>query len=349
MLIPPLNNNIADLIDQSHEKRDNKPRPHMGVSMIGHTCDRWLWLSFRWAVQPDFPGRILRLFRRGHMEEAQIVSDLRAIGMDIRHQSAAQEGVDFGSHVSGSIDAIIEAGVPEAPTKTHIAEFKTHSLKSFNDLEKNGVEKSKPIHYAQMQAYMLGKKIDRALYYAVCKDDDRIYTERVRLDKDFAEKLVARAQRIALADRMPEPISTDPSWYVCKFCDAYSFCHETKITKHVNCRTCAHSTAKADSTWRCEKHDADGIPVDFQRAGCESHVLHPDLVPWQQKDSFDEWIGIYVIDGVDVWNGTPSAYVFTSEEILKYRDLIKDPPIGLMKIRKAFPGATITDVRDATS
>lgn len=355
MEIPQPENSISALIDQCHEKRENKPRPHMGVSMIGHSCDRWLWLSFRWAVQPEFPGRILRLFRRGHMEEVQIVSDLRAIGIDVRNQSAKQASVDFGSHVSGSIDAIIDGGVPEAPTKTHIAEFKTHSLKSFNDLEKNGVEKSKPIHYAQMQAYMLGSRIDRALYYAVCKDDDRIYTERVKLDKPFAEKLVERAKRIALSDRMPEPISSDPSWYVCKFCDAHSFCHETKLTKHVNCRTCAHSTAKEDSTWRCERHDSDGIPVEFQRVGCDDHVLHPDLVPWTQKESFDEWIGIYVIDGVDVWNGQhisggkKSDAVFTSREILEHLHIVKNPPDVLLKVKEAFPGAKIVRSSDAAS
>jgi len=266
-------------------------------------------------VQPKFPGRILRLFRRGQLEEATIVSDLRAIGMDVR-TSRQQERVDFGAHVSGSIDAIIEYGVPDAPRTRHVAEFKTHSKKSFDDLEKNGVEKSKPEHFVQMQLYMHGTKIDRALYVAVCKDDDRIYTERLRYDQEVAEKYIARGRRIALSDRMPEPISTDPSWYQCKFCDAHKFCHETKTTENVNCRTCAHSTAKENSTWRCERHDGDDIPVEFQRAGCESHVLHPDLVPWQRKDGLDEWTAVYVIEGRDVANGEGDAHVYTSREIL---------------------------------
>jgi hypothetical protein len=163
---------------------------------------------------------------------------------------------------------------------------------------------------------MHGTKIDRALYVAVCKDDDRIYTERLRYDQEVAEKYIARGRRIALSDRMPEPISTDPSWYQCKFCDAHKFCHETKTTEHVNCRTCAHSTTKENSTWRCERHNGDDIPVEFQRAGCESHVLHPDLVPWQRKDGLDEWTAVYVIEGQDVANGEGDAHVYTSREIL---------------------------------
>lgn len=335
MKIPEANHSIQVLIDKHHESQAEPPRPHMGCSQLGHPCDRWLWLSFRWAVQPQFPGRILRLFRRGQNEEPTIVSDLRAIGMDVR-TSKQQARVDFGAHVSGSIDAIIESGVPEAPKKRHVAEFKTHSSKSFADLEKNGVEKSKPEHFVQMQLYMHGTEIDRALYVAVCKDDDRIYTERVRYDKEMAEKFIRRGHYLATSDRMPPPISTDPSWYQCKFCDAHEFCHETKTTKHVNCRTCAHSTAKEDSTWRCERHEADGIPVEFQRQACDSHVLHPDLVPWERKDGLDQWTAVYVIEGRDVANGEGDAHVYTSKEILANPKMCSLGDEYVEKLRETF-------------
>ena len=187
MKLPEPNHSIQALIDRHHESQAEHPRPHMGASQIGHPCDRWLWLSFRWAVQPQFPGRILRVFRRGRNEEETIVSDLRAIGLDVR---GAQKRVDFGSHVSGSLDGIIESGVPGS-TKRHVAEFKTHSRKSFDDLDKHGVEKSKPEHWVQMQAYMHGTGIERALYVAVCKDDDRIYTERIKYDKPPRRPLLA--------------------------------------------------------------------------------------------------------------------------------------------------------------
>ncbi len=313
--IPEAAHSIAALIDKAHEAIAEVPRPHMGASTLGHVCDRWLWLSFRWAVQPSFPGRILRLFRRGREEEANIISDLRAIGMDVR-SVASQHRVDFGSHVSGSLDAIIDSGVPGAPKTKHVAEFKTHSKKSFDDLEKHGVEKSKPEHFVQMQVYMAGTGIDRALYLAVCKDDDRIHTERVRYDKDVAGKAIARGQRIALSDRMPEPISADPSYFRCKFCDAHEFCHQSKTTKHVNCRTCAMATPMPDSTWHCAKWDAE-IPLDSQRTGCDGHVLHPDLVPWQRKDGPDEFTAVYEIDGVNVANGDPAQEgVWGSKELL---------------------------------
>lgn len=339
MQIPESDHSISAMIDKYHEGKGEAPRPHLGASLLGHACDRWLWLSFRWAVQPKFPGRILRLFRRGQNEEATIISDLRAIGVDVRRVSA-QHKVDFGSHVSGSLDAIIDKGVPEAPKAKHVAEFKTHSKKSFDALVKDGVEKSKPEHYVQMQVYMHGTQIDRALYVAVCKDDDRIYTERLPYVKETAEKYIRRGHYIALSDRMPPPISTDASWYQCKFCDAHKFCHEDKKTQYANCRTCAHATPLSDSTWHCARWD-DVIPVDAQHLGCEDHVLHPDLVPWQRKAGPNEWTAIYMINGKEVANGAPANGVYSSREILANPSECADPSDQIAKLREEFNGRIV--------
>lgn len=331
--IPKRLNDIGDLIDKAHESLTEKPRGHLGCSFLGHHCDRWIWLSFRWAVREQFPGRILRLFRRGHLAEAQIIDDLKMIGIKI---GGDQTRVNFGHHVSGSVDGIIESGVPQAPKKRHVAEFKTHSLKSFKSLLKDGVEKSKPMHYAQMQLYMYGLGIDRALYVAVCKDDDTYYFERVKLDEDTAKKLVDRGRRLALEERLPPPISTDPSWYQCKFCPAHNFCHESNLTKQVNCRTCAHSTPKSDSTFYCERWQ-DAIPYDAQLTGCESHVLHPDLVPWKLvEDQSTESVAVYDIDGVLIKNGEGH---FASSEIVAGGAMCADPAI--QSLREEFDGKIV--------
>lgn len=313
MKIPEAEYSIQNLIDKVHERSQEGPRGHMGCSMLGHPCDRWLWLSFRMAVIEKFPGRILRLFRRGQDEEAKVVSDLRAIGLSVQKTGVNQSRVDFGCHVSGSIDGIIEHGVPEAPKSKHILEIKTHGKKSFDDLVKNGVEKSKPQHFVQMQMYMAGMKIDRALYVAVCKDDDRIHTERVKLDKAVAQKAIDRGHRLAKEDRMPPPLSTDPTWFECRFCAAHEFCHKTQLTKEVNCRTCTNSTAREDSTWHCEQYD---VTLDFenQKVGCEAHVLHPDLVPWPHK--VVENVVTWITPEGDIKNGQSSFDTFESTEIV---------------------------------
>lgn len=293
---------VVTLIDNAVRNQDRagrKPRPHLGASMLGHECDRWLWLSFRWAVEDNHEGRLLRLFRRGQREEEVMLADLELAGLTIVDTQVA---VSLGGHVAGTIDAIV-TGVPEAPEKPHVAEFKTHNARSFANLLKEGVEKAKPMHYVQMQVYMHATGLDRALYLAVCKDDDRLYSERVRYDRLVAEEAVQRAKYITASDRLPDPMyGASAAYYVCKMCPGNFFCHTESMTNQVHCRTCAHFTARADGTSHCAVYDAE-IPYEAQVEGCDSHVLHPNLVVWNQAESPDGITGAYRIEGEVVLNG----------------------------------------------
>lgn len=282
MNIPPPLNTLVAAIDAAHQANQEPPRPHLGASVIGHKCQRWIWLSFRWAVIEKFPGRILRLFRRGHREESIVYEDLRLAGCKVQTVDAeTRKQYRFSDgHFAGSCDGIV-TGLPEAPKTPHLLEIKTHSLKSFNEVKAKGVLLSKPQHYAQMQVYMAAFKLDDALYYAVCKDNDEIYTERVKASEHDQKTFMDRAQRIIEADRIPQPISTDPSWFECKWCAGHDLCHGSKLTKQANCRTCLHSTAERDGTWTCAHWGMDIPDAEAQRAGCDNHILHPDLVPWQ--------------------------------------------------------------------
>lgn len=276
MQIPEPEETIESRIYEHYKRRQGGPRLHLGASILGHKCDRKIWLEFRWAVQEKFKGRILRLFERGQREESWIVEDLRAIGIDVQHTGDQQARVEFGCHVSGSMDGICLSGVIGAPKTAHILEIKTHNKKSFDSLIKDGVKKSKLQHWIQMQCYMLGSKIDRALYIAVGKDDDRIYSERVRYDKEAAQKAIARGHRIALANRMPEPISASPTWYECRLCACHGICHDGEKTEHVNCRTCAYSHPVQDGTWHCQVWQTT-IPAESQITGCDRYSIHRDL------------------------------------------------------------------------
>lgn len=316
MQIPDGEHSIVELINKHYESKQDAPRPHMGVSQIGNPCERALWYSFRWVAPEKFNGRILRLFRRGQLEEATVVEDLRSIGCNVTNTAEHQSRVDFGCHVSGSCDGIIRGG-HGLGQKPHVLEIKTHGEKSFRLLVKDGVKKAKPLHWAQMQCYMLGMDMERALYYAVNKNTDDVYTERLELDKDAAQRLVARAQDIVTSERIPPPISEDASWYECKMCAYHAQCHTKAPTTSVSCRTCAHSTPEPDSTWSCELHQAGGIPVEFQRTGCDSHVLHPDMVPWPiDSDASTEFAAVYLVNGKPVKNGKVGPGVYASAEIL---------------------------------
>lgn len=124
--IPPPTDTVANRIYKALEDKQEPSRGHLGASQIGHPCDRFLWLSFRWACPEQFNGRILRLFRRGQDEEAGVVADLRLAGMEVTEKDASGRQYGFrDGHFAGSIDGIVLSGVPEAPTKPHVLEIKT--------------------------------------------------------------------------------------------------------------------------------------------------------------------------------------------------------------------------------
>ncbi len=75
---------IKDAIDAyCAEAYDDGHRTHLGASLIGHECSRHLWYVFRWVRHERFPPRMLRLFNRGHREEARFIEWLRGIGWEV--------------------------------------------------------------------------------------------------------------------------------------------------------------------------------------------------------------------------------------------------------------------------
>lgn len=277
----PKKTTTVDLIYKHYEdqQQDNGWREHLGASQIGKPCYRQLWYQFRWCVPFNHPGRLLRLFRRGELEEKVLTGDLRAIGVTV-HEVDPQSGkqyrfADCGGHVGGSCDGVA-LGIKEAPKTWHIVEYKTCNDKSFKALCKNGVEGEKPEHFAQMQLYMGWAELTRALYLAVNKNDDSIYQERIKFDKAVFKALCDKAREIVFSEEPLHKFKTDSSFVPCVYCDYKQQCHYNKAPA-VNCRTCTHSTPLPEGGWHCTVH---GCMLDKQKQieACEHHLFNPHLL-----------------------------------------------------------------------
>jgi len=286
--------------------QDRSERAYLGASVIGDDCERKLWLNFRWAFPPElFDGRKLSIFETGHRWEARLIELLLRAGLRLEDHDAEtgeQFRVSFaGGHASGHLDGEVE-GVPEAPKTRHVFEAKSHHDKSFKELVRLGVQKSKPQHYAQMQVYMHLRGLTRALYVAVNKNDDDIYTERVPYDAATALQLVIKAERIVTA-QTPPPCTCPP--YFLKA--GYGCARYPPGFARRNCRTCLHSTPRldGDARWTCERWGRD-LTADDQRAGCPRHLYIPALVPGEQIDCDPEAERVvYLIDGRPWVDGDP--------------------------------------------
>lgn len=320
-LIPESQTTLSAIDGAVLQQAEDGLRPHLGASLIGRSCDRALWYGFRWAIRPQHPPRVLRLFARGHREETVLAQLLRDAGITV-HLLDPRTGLQFrvsahGGHFGGSLDGAA-LGLVESKA-WHVLEFKTHNKKSFDALEKDGVAKAKPEHYAQMQIYMHLTGMERAYYLAVCKDDDRLHGERVKLDKPAAEALLARAERIIFASNPPAGVSQDPAWYECKFCDYHALCHAQQLPSSITCRSCAHATPErgGEGRWSCARWQAD-IPLHAQREACVEHRFIPSLLTFAQLVDADpdaNWIEYETAQGLRFRNGPQGSLSFASLEL----------------------------------
>jgi hypothetical protein len=242
----------------------------LGSSFIGEECIRQIWLDWRGFAREQFEGRILRLFETGHLQEARIIDDLRRAGFavwDKQEDGAQYQFIDASGHFITKVDGVIK-DVPDSD-KPHVLEVKTHNKNSFSSLVKKGVQYAKPTHYAQVQISMALGGFTRALYVAVCKDDEQFYVERIREDKAEQAKLQQKIIKLTEARLRPAGISDDGSSFGCKFCSMKAVCTK-EVEPLTHCRTCSMCTPGQEGKWVCELN-RHTLTLDEQRKGCEHY------------------------------------------------------------------------------
>jgi hypothetical protein len=280
--------------DAYRDDPDEGFRGHLGASILGEECGRKIWYTFRWASKPKFPGRVLRLFNRGHLEEGRIIAQLLMIGAQVWQQDAngKQFRISWASgHAGGSGDGLT-LGIPDVPELMCVLECKTHGEKSFIELAGKlpewrnyvlgngpftgkGVKAAKPEHYIQMQLYMRKMGYTMALYIAVCKNTDDQYMELVTLNPELADQFADRGEKLVWIEGAPPRINNSPGFFKCRFCDDKPVCH-LKAMPAINCRTCQFSKPIPDGKWQCLKHNMELVNAK-QQVGC------PD---WHKNEDF---------------------------------------------------------------
>ncbi len=268
-----LRQTIPEAHDAYKSDEDGK-RSHLGASVVSGDCARALWYGFRWVQRSAPAARMLRLWNRGHLEEARIIALLRSAGLNYwqydPHTGKQFRVADHGGHYGGSTDGASQ-GYPEMPSEYLLTEIKTHALKYFTKLVSQGVRRAMPKHYGQMQVYMDKLGFRWGIYFAVNKNDDDIYAEFVPYDQQEAHRLSRRAH-LVITSATPLPrLRDDPTWYQCKFCDFHDVCHK-RLDLHRSCRTCQHAVV-ADNGWRCGAGThAELLSKEQQLTACDAYA-----------------------------------------------------------------------------
>lgn len=305
---------LRDEIYAAYERDQEVRRPRrLRPSAIGHQCMRFLWLDLRWASALEiFNGQKLRLFETGHSQEDRLVADIRRLGVHVvtrdQDDPSKQIGFElFDGHMAGFID-FAASEVPHAGSEWVIGECKSHNTKSFAKLEKEGVETSKPEHYAQFQTYLHAFGLKEALYLAVNKDTDHLYAEVLERDDRYIERLMAKGEQAIFGYRAAPKISKTGDFFVCKMCKARAVCQEGKLPER-NCRTCTHVRPErgGKAVWRCGLHGHE-LSLDDQQAGCEDHRYQRDMVAGEMSEGGEAVDPTYVRSDGATWTDRGPAH-----------------------------------------
>lgn len=261
----------TDIDEWCQVQYDDGPRSHLGASIIGHECERFIWFGFRWMYREVFSGRMQRLFQRGHLEEERIIEWLTGIGFTIKQVNV--DGHQFriafaAGHGGGSSDGIGELPARYGNFAPILLEFKTQKDKKFGILQGSGVQKEKPMHYIQASVYGRRLGLQYCLYIAVNKENDDLNVELIELDWSLADAETTKAEKIINSKFPPPRISDNASFWTCKMCPANPICHmAAPVVK--NCRSCINAEPLEGKQWRCNKWLAV-IPEAEIPKGCEA-------------------------------------------------------------------------------
>lgn len=206
---------------------------NIGFGEIGHECSRHLWYKINTDEPEVFNASTLRIFNSGHSAEARMADELRKVkGITLYTHDPERENKQYkfdflGGRLTGRLDGVI-VGLLQAPKTPHVWEMKEVNEKKFKELQKIGTIKGWDEKYnAQAHLGMFGADLDRH-YLTVSTPGIRAVTSvRTELNKNYAEGLIQKAERIINAKTPPEKIG-GPDFYMCKFCRFYDKCHGDK-------------------------------------------------------------------------------------------------------------------------
>ena len=231
-------------IDQDMEKvltdEDRKSQAHeLGRLMRGEKkvdrmsgsgrCYRDRWADFNGIpVDPgrEFKGRILRVFRLGHIIEDEVIDLINKIP---GYQVSCQQMTVGRDLFIGHIDGILIWTKPgrSTPTKS-LLEIKSCNDKRFSLLKDVGYETWSPAYAAQLQAYMYFiDEVDDAVVAVYNKNTSEIHWERIVQDPAVGEQLVHESSVVTEDSEYPVPRpeqATSQGCKYCKWCDRNKWC-----------------------------------------------------------------------------------------------------------------------------
>lgn len=237
---------IKDIIQKnllSILKEDSKQekREYLGASLAGSDCNRYIWLKFRYALKEKFNEKYARVFRRGNAFEKEFISKIPKIFDAWDYQVEFQDG-----WIKGHADAMVKI-----KDKDYLIEIKTANQSNFLKFQKDGLVKTSPKYYIQIQIYLHKFQINECIFYVLNKNTDEDYIEIIEYNKEIAEAQMSKLRMIVDSESPMKKINENPDFFACKMCEMHGICHK-KEPVNITCRTCKNFEFKDNGKYFCK-------------------------------------------------------------------------------------------------
>lgn len=231
----PMTIQINNAIDEALLKRrkEEDRRNYIGASVLGSPCDRDLFYDWFDIDEDSRPltGQNIRIFDTGHMFEGLVAGWLKLAGFELRTRGPDGNQFGFevlGGQIQGHIDGVILSGPVDLPYPVGW-EHKGLKSKSWSDVVKRGVRRSKEVYYRQVALYMAYMQLDNFLFTVLNKDTEELYHEIIPFDRAEAQEISDRGVlllRQIEARNLPPRIAATPDFFICRMCHRHHRCWE---------------------------------------------------------------------------------------------------------------------------
>ena len=241
--LPPMDKDpTLEAMDRAIEARAllEPKRNYLGMSAIGHPCERKLYYDFRVTTRPAHDAATLKRFEDGHRGEDLMAARLRLVPGVTLHTIDQNTGKQFGfedhggkfkGHMDGAIVGLLQAPstycVWEHKCVNEEKQAKLKKLKASKG-EKDALAAWDEIYYSQAVLYMHYSGMTRHYLTVSTPGERSTISCRTEENPEAAIRLIEKARRIIEAPYPLARISNDPAWYVCKWCDHHAQCHKNE-------------------------------------------------------------------------------------------------------------------------
>jgi hypothetical protein len=233
-------------------KRSEPKRNYLGASSWGEECKRKL--AYGWhRVEPDkppFSPELFAIFAMGHAGEPVVVEMMRTMFTIVTEKKDGKQFAFYAmdGRLSGHCDGIITDGPSHKSDGTPLSypmlwENKMLNNKSWKKTKADGIKKSKPIYYAQLNSYAAYFDVPNGgIISCMNRDTGELYIEHVPFDSLNAQENSDRALEVIQSESPEEfpRIHDDPDWWQCAYCDFRLRCHGIKAPLTMTLPTIKH-------------------------------------------------------------------------------------------------------------